>query len=291
MESRFSWTHSIDDLFHNLTWSKICDGWDTKINHELIIGISKTKTFNEIVQGNIFTLQQSASSFWNLLTQQNFPTDVSQMNLNCLSDDTEKDKVFHREQFIEKSKKVSKVIHKVKLPAVTDKFIITDITCKTSKKKEKNCPKEIAAFQRKIDIAKGKGGKLHNVLKYDVTESNMLYDDDIMTKHKKSKFIGEIQNFLPEQSVLHDLGGTKMDNTCIMDSFWESDSNKRKLTDCASEYYLEHPMKAELTIVCSGYLILKDTWENRPAKSSGNVLVALRFSHHHFNRKRKQIWG
>ena len=54
-----------------------------------------------------------------------------------------------------------------------------------------------------------------------------------------------------------------------MDSFWESDSNKRKLMDCAYEYYLEHPMKAELTIVCSGYLIpKKDTSENRPAKSS-----------------------
>ena len=47
----------------------------------------------------------------------------------------------------------------------------------------------------------------------------MLYDDDIMTKHKKSKIIGEIQNFLPEQSVLHDLGGTKMDTTCIIIDF------------------------------------------------------------------------
>ena len=42
------------------------------------------------MQGNIFNLQQLASSFRNLLTQQNFPTDVSQMNLNCLSDDTER---------------------------------------------------------------------------------------------------------------------------------------------------------------------------------------------------------
>ena len=55
----------------------------------------------------------------------------------------------------------------------------------------------------------------------------------------------------------------------MMNSFWESDSNKRKLIDCAYEYYLEHPIKAGLTIVCSGYLIPKvDTWENRSAKSS-----------------------
>ena len=66
--------------------------------------------------------------------------------------------------------------------------------------------------------------------------------------------------------------------------FGNFDSNKRKLIDCAYEYYLEYPMKAELKIVCSGYLIPKeDAWEN-----SQNVLVSLRFSYHHFNRRRKQ---
>ena len=93
----FHETHLIDDLFHNLTRPKIRDGRDTNINHELI-GTSKSKSFNEMVQravkvilshGNIFALQQSVSSFRNLLTQQNFPNDVSQKILNCLSDGTE----------------------------------------------------------------------------------------------------------------------------------------------------------------------------------------------------------
>ena len=44
----------------------------------------------------------------------------------------------------------------------------------------------------------------------------------------------------------------------MMVSFWESHSNKRKFIDCAYEYYLEHPMKAELAIVCSGYFIPKE---------------------------------
>ena len=63
-------------------------------------------------QGNIFTLQQSASSFRNLLTRQNFPTDVSQKILNCLSDGAERYKVFHRGRFVEKSKNLIEVIHK-----------------------------------------------------------------------------------------------------------------------------------------------------------------------------------
>ena len=159
-------------------------------------------------QGNIFNLQQPVSLFQNLLAQQNFPTDVSQKIFNCLSDGTERYNVFHRDRFVEKSKKSSEVLHKVKLPLLTNKFIITDITCEKPKHKEKNCPKEITASQRKIDIAKGKGGQLQDILKYDVMGSNMLYDADVMAEHEKSKIIGEIQNLLSEQSILHDLGGT-----------------------------------------------------------------------------------
>ena len=72
---------------------------------------------------------------------------------------------------------------------------------------------------RKIDIAKGKGGELRDILKYDVMESNMLYDGDVMSKYEKSKNIGDIQNLLPEQSILHDLGGTKIGNTCVFIDF------------------------------------------------------------------------
>ena len=43
----------------------------------------------------------------------------------------------------------------------------------------------------------------------------------------------------------------------IIDSFWESNSNKRKLIDSAFEYYLEDPIKTELKIVYSEYPIPK----------------------------------
>ena len=105
-----------------------------------------SENFNEMVQravkvissqGNIFTLQQSVSSFRNLLTQQNFLTDVSQNIFNCLSDGTERYNVFQRERFVEESKKMSEIIYKVKLPLLTNKFIITDITCEKPKQKKK----------------------------------------------------------------------------------------------------------------------------------------------------------
>ena len=117
-----------------------------------------------------------------------------------------------------KSRKTSEVIHKVKLPSLTDKFIITDITCEKSKQKEIYCPKVTAASLRKIDIAKGRG-QLQDILKSDVTVSDMLYDGNVMVKHEKSKITGEIKNLLPEQSILHDLGRTKMGNAYVIIDF------------------------------------------------------------------------
>ena len=106
-------------------------------------------------QGNIFSLQQLASSFQNLLTQQNVPTGVPQKNLNCLFNGTERYKVFQRKRFGKKSKKLSEAIHNVMLPPLTNKFSITDIICEKTKQK-KNCPKEIAASQRNIYTTKEK---------------------------------------------------------------------------------------------------------------------------------------
>ena len=60
---------------------------------------------------------------------------------------------------------------------------------------------------------------MRDILKYGVTDNNMLYDVDVIAKHEKSKIIGEIHNLFPEQSTLHDLGGTKMDNTCVIIDF------------------------------------------------------------------------
>ena len=49
-----------------------------------------------------------------------------------------------------------------------------------------------------------------------------------------------------------------------------------QLADFAYECYLEGPVKAELTIVWRGYLIpKKDTWENRPAKSSAEYFSSI----------------
>ena len=59
----------------------------------------------------------------------------------------------------------------------------------------------------------------------------------------------------------------------MMDSFWESESNKRKLIDCAYEYYQSHPISESLNVVCSGYLNSSD--DIREAKSSSDNIGTL----------------
>ena len=60
---------------------------------------------------------------------------------------------------------------------------------------------------------------MRDILKYDATESNVLYDGVVMAKHENSQIIGEVQNLLTEQTILYDLGGKKTDNTCVIIDF------------------------------------------------------------------------
>ena len=112
-------------------------------------------------------------------------------------------------------KKMSEFIHKFKLPPLTNEIIITDIICKIPKQNEnrKKKKRNDCITEENRHCKKKKQGKFRGILKYDVTETNMLCDGDVMAKHKKSKSIGAIQNLLPKQSFLHGLGGTTMDNT------------------------------------------------------------------------------
>ena len=54
-------------------------------------------------------------------------------------------------------------------------------------------------------------------MKYDLADTNILYDGDIMAKHNKSKLVGQIENLLPEIERLKDLRSSKeMVNSCVI---------------------------------------------------------------------------
>ena len=51
--------------------------------------------------------------------------------------------------------------------------------------------------RRKIDIAKAKDEKIFDILKYNLSENNMLYDGSIMAEADKSKIVAKIEEYLP----------------------------------------------------------------------------------------------
>ena len=78
----------------------------------------------------------------------------------------------------------------------------------------------------------------------------------------------------------------------IMDSFWESDVNKRKLIDCAYEYYQDHPIRRELTIVCSGYFVpTDDKWGKVPVKSTAEGFSDLEIQLSSFPHVSSRDWS
>ena len=122
----------IKDVFNDLTNSNLNDSRDTIMHHELI-GTTKSRLFNHMVQrtleiiqsqGNVFSLH-SPPQLRNMLTQRHYEENLSQRIRNAMSDGQQRYAEFRNERFIKQTKKISDVIHKVKLPILN-----TDMTSK-----------------------------------------------------------------------------------------------------------------------------------------------------------------
>ena len=64
-----------------------------------------------------------------------------------------------------------------------------------------------------MDLAKAKGEKLSDILKYDLSDGNMLFDDDIMANAEKSQLLTDIEGFLPKEDILKDLESAELHTT------------------------------------------------------------------------------
>ena len=91
----------------------------------------------------------------------------------------------HRERFVKNLGKLNEDLHRVTLTPLIDKFIITEIICEKPKQKEEYCLEKTAASQRKTDMKIA--AKLRDILKYNVMESNILYNGDVAAKTREVK--------------------------------------------------------------------------------------------------------
>ena len=117
------------------------------------------------------------------------------------------------------------MIHKVRLPSLTGK-LDDKKSVEKSKPSYAAIPKEIAIIQRKTDLAQANGEKLSDVLKYDLSDSNMLFDGDIMEKAEKSQILTDIERFLPEEAILKELTSAELHTSVIVDFMSAMRSNQ-----------------------------------------------------------------
>ena len=81
---------------------------------------------------------------------------------------------------------------------------------------KKSTPKGKHPKRRKIDIAKAKDAKIFDILKYTLSENNMLYDGNIMAEADKSKIVARRSIY----QILKNLGNNaEFDITCTVIDF------------------------------------------------------------------------
>ena len=107
---------------------------------------------------------------------------------------------FRNERFIEQTKKISDVIHKVKLPSLNaDKTSKPDVKTKI----QDGCTlKDNAVAQRNIDIAKAKGEDLADISKYDICSTNMLFEGELMAAVGKSDLLKPLEESLGREDII-----------------------------------------------------------------------------------------
>ena len=97
--------------------------------------------------------------------------------------------LFRNERFVVKSRKLSDTIKKVNLTSF--------IEIPTAEKKQQNSDalvKELSNVQKNIDIARGQGITLSEILQHDLLATNVLFSDDITSKPEKHMLVKELEN-------------------------------------------------------------------------------------------------
>ena len=96
--------------------------------------------------------------------------------------------LFRNERFVVKTRKLSDTIKKVNLPLF--------IEIPTAEKKQQNSDalvKELSNVQKNIDIARGRGITLSEILQHDLLATNVLFSDDITSKPEKHMLVNELE--------------------------------------------------------------------------------------------------
>lgn len=191
---------SITNLLNSLTTNRSMKHTDCHIQHA--ISPTRRLKFNENVEKLLnFVLERQNPyavttsgpvPLHNLLTKLAVDSQVKTRLLNCLENGEKTYRSYRQERFVDKMKKISAIIPKSKLPR------FTDVSQKAPAAVEKNdiTPKDVAAAQRNMDIAKERGMSVQEILGHNILPNSPLFDGDIPAQVNKSPLVGEVESRL-----------------------------------------------------------------------------------------------
>ena len=190
---------SITNLLNCLTTNQSMDHTECHLQHAL--SATRRLTFNKNVAKLLdFVLERQNPysvtvnvpvPLHNVLTRQAVDREVAVRLLKCLDNGRRVYRSYRQERFVEKTKKMSTTISKLKLPKLTDQSKTTPPT--VMKEKKDISSKDVAEAQRSMDIAKERGMDLGQILTHDVLTSSPLFDGDLPAHATKSVLVGEIE--------------------------------------------------------------------------------------------------
>ena len=192
---------SITNLVNAIMTDGVADHLETNIQHGLqgkkgLIFDRNVTRFLDIVnaRGNPYIISSVQLPLHNFLTKHTVDEKSKIRILSVLQNGQVGYEVFRNERYIEKSKKISATISKVKLPSFSPHDTVQNTTRGTI---HEVSHKELASSQRKIEVATLRGMPLEEIYGHDFFESSPLFEGDLATKPSKSHLIAEIENNLP----------------------------------------------------------------------------------------------
>ena len=173
---------------------------------------SQVKTVAEFIleKGNPYKML--ALNLYNFVLGTTIPSAATNKVLSCYIHGKEQHEIFRTQRFLDQSKKLFDMIHKIAFPKSVDA---------SKKSSTSNVPsselnvKEVAEAQKLIDIARSRGITMSEILQFDLLTNNSLFEGQPPSKPDKHKIVTKLENILQIKNDFENLDDTN--NVLVVD--------------------------------------------------------------------------
>lgn len=177
--------------------------YEITVNHEFnksdtAAGEKNVQAILAFIEGkeNPFQVPAAEEKLHNIITQEVMTEEIRDQILQVSEIGAEAYEKLRKERFVEKSTRFSATIHRTNLKT----FLSIHKSSKEVKSSGKSSNKELSYHRRTVEVARARGSTMEDLLKYDVTLTSSLFDDEgMMKKAVKSSLVQALEQRIPQQ--------------------------------------------------------------------------------------------